>query len=69
MPWRDRVTPYRSLVSECMLQQTQVTTVIPYFHRWMKAFPNIKSLANERDEDVLKIWEGLGYYSRARQAC
>ena len=57
---------YFTLVSEFMLQQTQVKTVIPYFVSFIKNFPNLKSLANAKEERVLKIWEGLGYYSRAR---
>ena len=66
MPWRDMPTPYAILVSEVMLQQTQVATVIPYFHRFMHFFPNIGALASAPEEQVLKLWEGLGYYSRAR---
>lgn len=66
MPWRDNPTPYAVLVSEYMLQQTQVATVIGYFQRFMKQFPTIQALANSSVDDVLKLWEGLGYYSRAR---
>jgi A/G-specific adenine glycosylase len=66
MPWRKNQDPYRILVSEIMLQQTQVKTVIPYFERWMKSFPTLKKLAQARESTVLKHWEGLGYYSRAR---
>ena len=66
MPWRDNRDPYPIWVSEVMLQQTQVITVIPYFERWMKSFPTMKKLAGSREETVLKHWEGLGYYSRAR---
>ena len=66
MPWREVPTPYRILVSEVMLQQTQVATVIPYFHRFMHAFPTLADLATAPEEQVLKLWEGLGYYSRAR---
>jgi A/G-specific adenine glycosylase len=66
MPWRSRRTPYRVWVSEIMLQQTQVTTVTPYFTRFLKAFPTVKSLAAADQQAVLKAWEGLGYYSRAR---
>ena len=66
MPWREVATPYRILVSEVMLQQTQVVTVIPYFHRFMHAFPTLADLAAAPEELVLKLWEGLGYYSRAR---
>ena len=66
LPWRHDINPYKVWISEVMLQQTQVKTVIPYFHRWMKAFPTITHLANAPIEQVIKIWEGLGYYSRAR---
>lgn len=66
LPWRDLPTPYRVWVSEVMLQQTQVAVVIPYFASWMEAFPTIEALAGAPLEKVLKIWEGLGYYSRAR---
>lgn len=66
MPWRSNRTPYRVWISELMLQQTRVDQVIPYFHRFMKRFPSLKSLAEASQEDVLKMWEGLGYYSRAR---
>ncbi len=66
MPWRNDLNPYRILVSEFMLQQTQVKTVIPYFVRWMKSFPTLQKLARAQESTVLKHWEGLGYYSRAR---
>ena len=66
MPWRKKRNPYATLVSEIMLQQTQVKTVIPYFHRWMEVFPTVQQLAAADLEKVLKLWEGLGYYSRAR---
>lgn len=66
LPWRENPTPYRVWISEVMLQQTQVSVVIPYFERWMKVFPSIESLALASLEQVLKVWEGLGYYSRAR---
>ena len=65
MPWRQEATPYRIWISEMMLQQTQVDTVIPYFNRFMETFPTIESLANADQQLVLKKWEGLGYYSRA----
>jgi len=65
LPWRFCQTPYRTWISEIMLQQTQVDTVIPYFERWMDRFPEIKVLAMADIEEVLKIWEGLGYYRRA----
>ncbi|VGO20967.1 A/G-specific adenine glycosylase [Pontiella sulfatireligans] len=66
MPWRSNRTPYRVWISELMLQQTRVDQATPYFHRFMKRFPSLKSLAAASQEDVLKMWEGLGYYSRAR---
>ena len=66
LPWRGARTPYRVWVSEMMLQQTQVKTVIPYFERWLTRFPTLAALAAAPLEDVLKAWEGLGYYRRAR---
>lgn len=66
MPWRQERTPYRVWVSEAMLQQTRVETVIPYFERWMREFPSVRDLAAADQEAVLKCWEGLGYYARAR---
>ena len=66
LPWRDNPTPYRVLVSEFMLQQTTVAAVIPHFHRWMEKFPDTASLAAAPEPAVMKQWEGLGYYSRAR---
>lgn len=66
LPWQHPRTPYRVWVSEIMLQQTQVTTVIPYFEKWMAAFPDIQALANAPLDDVLAHWAGLGYYARAR---
>ncbi|MCC5850964.1 MAG: A/G-specific adenine glycosylase [Verrucomicrobia bacterium] len=66
MPWRQNPTPYRVWISEAMLQQTRVETVVPYFLRWMDAFPNVTALADAPLETVLKTWEGLGYYARAR---
>jgi A/G-specific adenine glycosylase len=66
LPWRGNVTPYGVLVSELMLQQTTVAAVIPYYKRWMKRFPSAASLARAEDEEVLRHWAGLGYYSRAR---
>lgn len=66
LPWRRTRDPYAVWISEVMLQQTQVKTVIPYWERWMSRFPNVQSLAAGREEEVLKAWEGLGYYSRAR---
>ena len=66
LPWRNTDDPYHILVSEFMLQQTQVKTVIPYYQRWLKSFPTTETLAGAREPRVLKHWEGLGYYSRAR---
>jgi len=66
LPWRRTRDPYAVWISEVMLQQTQVATVLPYFQRWMEAFPDVASLAAADLEDVLRLWEGLGYYSRAR---
>ncbi|WP_436663864.1 A/G-specific adenine glycosylase [Alicyclobacillus acidoterrestris] len=66
LPWRETTDPYRILVSETMLQQTRVETVIPYYHRFLERFPDVQSLASAAEEDVMKIWQGLGYYSRAR---
>ncbi len=66
MPWRSRSSPYAIWISEAMLQQTRVETVIPYFERWMHLFPDIATLAAAEQEAVLKAWEGLGYYARCR---
>lgn len=66
LPWRRHRNPYYIWISEIMLQQTRVDTVIPYFNRFIERFPTVESLADAPEEDVLKCWEGLGYYSRAR---
>ncbi|MBA3815166.1 MAG: A/G-specific adenine glycosylase [Parachlamydiaceae bacterium] len=66
LPWRNHPSPYAVWVSEVMLQQTQVAVVIPYFERWMQIFPTIQDLAKADLDAVIKEWEGLGYYSRAR---
>jgi len=66
LPWRRTTDPYAITVSELMLQQTQVVTVIPYYERWIKLFPTWQSLAKAHESAVLKAWEGLGYYRRAR---
>lgn len=66
LPWRHNKTPYKVWLSEVMLQQTQVTTVIPYYLSWLEEFPTIHDLAKAPLEKVIKLWEGLGYYSRAR---
>jgi len=67
LPWRHDLHPYRTWVSEIMLQQTQVATVVEYFHRFLERFPNVRSLADADQQEVLRYWEGLGYYRRARQ--
>lgn len=66
LPWREEPTPYRVWVSEIMLQQTRVEAVKPYFERFMKRLPDIRSLAEAPEEELLKLWEGLGYYNRVR---
>src|SRR5687767_7334097 len=75
LPWRvradcadarGRLDPYHVFVSEAMLQQTQVATVIPYFNRFVERLPNFHALAAADEQDVLRLWQGLGYYSRAR---
>ena len=70
LPWRKRVSlhkrQYYTLVSEFMLQQTQVATVIPYFNRFIKDIPNLKRLSKVQNKKLIKLWEGLGYYSRAK---
>lgn len=66
LPWRDSTDPYRIWVSEVMLQQTQVKTVVPFFLKFLTAFPTLKDLAEAEPDRVLKLWEGLGYYARAR---
>ena len=66
LPWRSKPTPYRVWVSEIMLQQTRVEAVKPYFARFMKELPTVKKLAACPEEELLKLWEGLGYYNRVR---
>ncbi|MBA4601077.1 A/G-specific adenine glycosylase [Thermoactinomyces mirandus] len=66
LPWRQNKDPYKIWVSEIMLQQTRVDSVIPYFQRFIERFPSIEDLANAPEEQVIKAWEGLGYYSRAK---
>jgi A/G-specific adenine glycosylase len=66
LPWRHTRDPYAILVSELMLQQTQVATVIPYYAGWLRRFPNFASLARASESDALRAWQGLGYYNRAR---
>jgi A/G-specific adenine glycosylase len=65
-PWREDVDPYKVVVSEIMLQQTRASFVVAYFNRWMERFPTLKELSKASQDEVVKLWEGLGYYSRAR---
>ena len=67
LPWRGESDPYRIWVSEVMLQQTRVETVVPYYERWLERFPDMDSLAAADEDEVLRLWQGLGYYSRARR--
>jgi A/G-specific adenine glycosylase len=66
LPWRKNPSSYNTLISEFMAQQTQIATVIPYYDRWIKQFPTIHDVANANEDDIFKAWEGLGYYSRAK---
>ena len=66
LPWRENTDAYRVWVSEIMLQQTRVDTVIPYYERFLRRFPDVASLAAAPEQELLKMWEGLGYYSRVR---
>ena len=66
LPWRETVSPYRTWVSEIMLQQTRVTAVLPYFRRFMEALPTVEALAGADEQQLMALWQGLGYYSRAR---
>ena len=66
LPWRKTRDPYAILVSEFMLQQTQVVTVIPYYNKWLRRFPDFASVSSASQNDVLHAWQGLGYYNRAR---
>ena len=66
LPWRDIKDPYKIWLSEVMLQQTQVNTVVPYYKKWIKNYPTLLSVAESNMDDLLKLWEGLGYYSRCR---
>ena len=67
LPWKETRDPYRIWISEIMLQQTQVATVIDYYQRFLKRFPDVQSLAAADEQEVLRLWEGLGYYRRAKQ--
>lgn len=66
LPWREQPSAYKTVVSELMLQQTQVVTALPYFERWIARWPDFESLARAEESEVLQMWEGLGYYTRAR---
>ena len=66
LPWQKRSTPYKVWISEIMLQQTQVSTVTPYFKTFIKEFPNVRKLAETNLDQILSLWSGLGYYARAR---
>lgn len=66
LPWREKYEPYQVWISEIMLQQTQVKTALPYFDRWMQSLPDIASVSKASEDHLLKLWEGLGYYSRVR---
>src|SRR5699024_10998332 len=66
LPWRETTDPYKIWLSEVILQQTQVAQGLPYYQRFVKTFPTVFALANASEEKVLKMWQGLGYYSRAR---
>ena len=66
LPWQKDISPYRVWISEIMLQQTQVATVIPYFEKFIHRFPIVNALADATEDEVLHLWTGLGYYARAR---
>ena len=66
LPWRQTRNPYHIWISEIILQQTRINQGIPYYYRFIRQFPDIKSLAAATEDELLKVWEGLGYYSRAR---
>jgi len=66
LPWRESRDPYRVWIAEVMLQQTRIAAVLPYYRRFLRRFPRVERLARAREEEVLKLWSGLGYYSRAR---
>ena len=66
LPWRTNTLPYHVWISEIMLQQTQVETVIPYYERFLSELPDVSALASVEEDRLLKLWEGLGYYNRAR---
>jgi A/G-specific adenine glycosylase len=66
LPWRENTDPYRVWISEVMLQQTRVETVIPYYLRFLAKYPSIKELSEAKEDELIKIWEWLGYYSRVK---
>ncbi len=66
LPWRDTTNPYKIWLSEIILQQTKVKQGLPYYLKFIKNFPNVEALSSVSENDILKMWEGLGYYSRAR---
>ena len=66
LPWRKKITPYRVWISEVMLQQTQVKTVIPYFDKFISKFPDLDSLSTATEQEILALWTGLGFYRRAK---
>ena len=66
LPWREKITPFRVWISEIMLQQTQVKTVIPFFREFMKKYPNLQSICDATEDDILALWTGLGFYRRAK---
>ena len=66
LPWRDTRDPYRIWISEVILQQTRVAQGMDYYHRFLERFPDVRALADASEQDVLRLWQGLGYYSRAR---
>ena len=66
LPWRKKISPYRVWISEIMLQQTQVKTVIPFFKKFIQKYPNLKSIASASEDDILAMWTGLGFYRRAK---
>ncbi|MEM6779626.1 MAG: A/G-specific adenine glycosylase, partial [Planctomycetota bacterium] len=66
LPWREDPTPYKVWISEIMCQQTQIATVLPYFHRFLDQYPSVAELAAADEDELMRLWEGLGYYRRAR---
>ena len=66
LPWREKISPYRVWISEIMLQQTQVKTVIPFFKKFIRKYPNLKSICDAKEDDILALWSGLGFYRRAK---